>query len=138
VEAAWLKAFEVAREAFPKLNPEEAAVGRGVRYSASSHRFELEFLGLPVTATWPAARNHASAFHVEAEMPLARALGEDLADWRRSLCGDRSKCAVVLDMEPGEAYHELRFIGSGRSDARSLDIIQETVIADTIRQGCWC
>ena len=76
MEAGWLKAFEVAREAFPKLNPEEAAVGRGVRYSASSHRFELEFLGLPVTATWPAARNHASAFHVEAEMPLARALGE--------------------------------------------------------------
>ncbi len=80
-------------------------VGRRVRYSACSHRFELEFLGLPVTAT--SVRN-------------------------------RSKCAVVLDIGPREAYHELRFIGSGRSDARSLDIVQETVIADTIRQECWC
>ena len=45
--------------------------------------------GAPATGDWIAyrdlqgARNHATAFHVEAEMPLAQALGEDLADWRR-------------------------------------------------------
>ena len=131
MEGAWTRAFEVAREAFPRLNPEEAAAGRGVRYDASSGCFELEFLDLPVIATWPdarvaiedgqpvgdscalivlhyllgtgsaaatgewiayrdlpGARNHARAFHVEAEVPLARALGEDLADWRR-MAGER-------------------------------------------------
>ncbi len=137
MEGAWFKAFEVAREAFPKLHPEEAAVGRGVRYSACSHRFELEFLGLPVTAT--SVRNRYLSPHTPESAQLKRANKVNRNELCAfPVCGDRSKCAVVLDIGPREAYHELRFIGSGRSDARSLDIIQETVIADTIRQECWC
>ncbi len=125
MEGAWTRAFEVAREAFPSLDPRDTARARGVRFDAVSGWFELEFLGLPVTATWPAAevtaaagrrlgdsgalivlhfllgeggmpatgewiayrdlpgaRNHAAAYHVEAETPLADRLGEDLTDWR--------------------------------------------------------
>ncbi len=125
MEGAWLKAFEIARAAFPGINTEEAAARRGANWDPTAGQFELEFLGLRVTATWPAgevataagrrvgdscalivlhyllgeggdpatgewiayrdlpsARNHAAVYHVEAELPLAEALGEDLSEWR--------------------------------------------------------
>ncbi len=125
MEGAWLKAFEVARAAFPAIEPEGAASRRGASYDAASGSFELEFLGMHLAVTWPAgevatvegkrvgdscalivlhyllgeggdtatgewiayrdlpgARNHAAAYHVDAELPLAEALGEDLSAWR--------------------------------------------------------
>ncbi len=120
-----MKAFEVARAAFPDIDPEEVAPRRGALWDAATGRFELEFLGMRVAVTWPAgevatvdgkrvgdscaliilhyllgkgggpatnewiayrdlpgARNHAAAYHVEAEVPLSEALGGDLTEWR--------------------------------------------------------
>ncbi len=54
MEGVWPKAFQVALEAFPDIDPERAAADLSVRFDAAAGRFELEFLGVQVAVTWPA------------------------------------------------------------------------------------